>query len=394
MKKFFLSLLVLVNAQVALGDEASSFVFTGSESFKEVRLDKDIYRTQYRTESYQDTCYTQVQDGYRTECHTEYDRQCHTGPRTCSTQYETRCHQQPPVCHTETQQQCRNAPPSCRSVCHQGPQGQICREVCSPGGTVCSPVSRQVCHGGGQVCNQYPEQVCTGGNTVCNNVPRQVCNQVPNYRQEPYACTRTREVPYQVLDHKVEARVLFEFAGLPQGAIAREEFKMNINDTDVNVTVNTSKNLMIFATKTKDVVDSGNIKYVTIKLAVRFMDLKLIREAISGINDIEIKDDVLFFSVGKAIQGVGYKHRIKVYEHKFGQDRMVVDRNFSDDELESFVADGVQFFALNFKKVNAELKKKKFTITVSSEINLDGQTPLNTQDMPLLRASKTEEVKI
>ncbi|MFL5731505.1 MAG: hypothetical protein ACJ75J_18595 [Cytophagaceae bacterium] len=136
------------------------------------------------------------------ECHTEYDRQCHS-----VTRYREECTRGP------SHQECHTIPT--RQVCHERPSHQVChdrpsREVCHdrPTRQVCTttPSGQQHCTtvgggqscttvGGGQECTTVGGgQECTtvGGGQECHSEPgEQICRQVPYTDQE---CT---DVPRQ-----------------------------------------------------------------------------------------------------------------------------------------------------------------------------------------------------
>lgn len=344
--------------------ESATFNFNGSETLKEILLAKDVYRTEYRTEQQQTTCTRQVLDGYRRECHYETRQNCYYVPRQCQ---------------TVPRQICTSAPPVCRPVCHQGPQGQICRQVCS---------------GGGQTCHTEYQQQCTGGYNQCTPYQYQVCNDVPVYRTETYACTQTVQVPYQVLDHHVDAKATINFAQLPAGTTANETFTVAIVNDDVVLTVpSSSKKVLIYAQKLQEVVVNGGVKVIGTIFNVDFINLEDVKASMTSINQVSIKDNMLTFGLGKAITNFYLKNYLMIEEKKIGRNPILINRLLTNFEVQPYVVNGQQMFSVDLKKLGLDLDGK-YNVIIKAEAVLRDSRPLNHQDLPLLKLEKELEIKI
>lgn len=382
--------------------ETETFVFDGAENLKELLLKKEVYETRYRTESYNSTCTRQVQDGYRTECHYVTRQSCHTVPRTCHTEYRQVCHNNPDICHTAPptcRDVCHQTPPACRNVCHSGPNGQICREVCSGGSRQCREVCSgggRVCRDGGRSCHQQPYESCSGGNQVCNPYQEQVCSQVPTYHNEDYACVRTREIPYQVLSHILDGKVVINFAEVPASVEAQEKFIVAVNDAEgIALNLEASKKLLVFADKVQNIEEQGNVKTINAAINVSFLSVEEIKQAIkNGIADISIQSNVLFFSLGDFNSKLKFKHKIKLVQKKLGQDKEILNKEIDSTLFEVSNLNGKKLFALNLAKLNLKLKDKKHEVTINSEVVLDNKKPINAADIPLLKAVKEITIKL
>ncbi|MFZ4714104.1 MAG: hypothetical protein ACOYL6_10345 [Bacteriovoracaceae bacterium] len=363
MRSMLITILFVLFAFGAFANESETFTFNGSETFKEVVLRSQVYRTEYRTETHNTTCYRQELAGYRPQCHYETRQNCYYVPRTC---------------HIVTSQQCTSVPPVCRPVCHNGPQGQICKNVCSGGGTQCRPVNHQQCNGGYNQCNPYQYQVCV---------------DVPVYRTVPYACTETVQVPYQVFDHTVDANVKLNFAELPQGANANEKFTVAIQKDDIVISVASSKNVLIYTEKTQNVSVNGANKIIDANIRARFSNLASLRETLTSISQVKIENNVLAFAIGKA-SNLQFKQKLKIVQKKLFKDKTLIDRELASFEVSSFASNGQQYFSVDLKKLGLNLKEKKHIVTLSTEAILDNARPLNYQDLPVLKLSKEVEIKL
>lgn len=386
----------------AHASETETFVFDGAENLKELLLKKEVYETRYRTESYDSTCTRQVQDGTRTECRDVTRQNCHTVPRTCHTEYRNVCHNNPDICHTAPptcRDVCHQTPPACRNVCHSGPNGQICREVCSSGSRQCREVCSgggRVCRDGGQSCTSQPYQSCSGGNTVCNPYQDTVCSQVPTYHNEDYACVRTREIPYQVLAQILDGKAVINFANVPAGVEADEKFTVAVNDAEgITLNLEASKKLLVFADKVQTIEVQGINKTINATINVNFLSVEEINQAIkNGIADISIQSNVLFFTLGQADSQLVFKHKIKLVQKKLGKDEEILNKEIDSSLFEVSNLNGKKLFALNLAKLNLKLKDKKHEVTINSEVVLDNKKPINTADIPLLKAVKEIVIKL
>jgi hypothetical protein len=363
MKHLVIACYFLLSAVSAFGAETETFTFDGSETFKEVVLQSQVYRTEYRTETQQTTCYRQEIAGYRPECHFETRQNCYYVPRTC---------------RVVTTNQCTNVPPVCRPVCHNGPHGQICRDVCSGGGTQCRPVSHQQCTGGFNQCTPYQYQVC---------------RDVPVYRQVAYACTQTIQVPYQVFDHTVDANVKINLANLPQGAIANEKFTVAIQKDDVVISVISSKNVLIYVDKTQNVSVNGATKVIDANVQIKFADLLSLRNTMTAISQIKIENNNLSFSLGRA-SNLQFKTKLEIVQKKLFKDKTLINRELAPFEVNTYNNNGQQFFSIDLARLGLTLKEKKHKIALEVQAVIDNARPLNYQDLPALKLDQEIEIKL
>jgi hypothetical protein len=214
LKALFLFLL----SAVAFGGTAhagSSDVFTlsGGAPNYQVSLSGTLSRTLYRTEYYESTC-------YRTESYTDY---------------ETRC---TPI----MERRCTDTSPVCRNVCRD-----VMRPVCNSNGCqdFLTRECTEECHGGGQSC----DTVVVGND--CRQFP------VTRYREIPYSCTKSHEVPYgtEVVDERV-TNVSIQLSGDIASLSGKDKISLQVpngldaSDYDLSVTSSASANThLIYAVK-------------------------------------------------------------------------------------------------------------------------------------------------
>jgi hypothetical protein len=242
MKIRMLLLCCLGLLSLSLNASERSFTYYGQNS-ERVELEAHKKEIQLRDQVVNETCTRQVPYTER-ECRpvTRTRQECQTIPayEDCRMVPETQCRNE-----TRYRQECRMEPG--QRVCRMEPGERICRpgqgrEVCvtrnngaricttQPGPDVCTNgPSRQVCdqQPAQRVCNNVPytERVCETVNRrqcswvparqECRNVPYTVneCQDVTRHRNEQYACSRTIQVPVEVITHTFTAEVLVNFQG-------------------------------------------------------------------------------------------------------------------------------------------------------------------------------------
>lgn len=306
--------------------DSASILFTGAETEKEVKMTTAVYRTEYRTEYYEDTCSREVSDGYEQ------------------------------VCHSVPHESCTGAPPTCRDVCHQGPNGEICRDVCSEGNQSCS--------------TEYSES----------------CSSEPRSHTEYYSCTRSHEVPYEVFDHNVEANVKLVFDKLPEGIEAKEKFNLGLSDSGaVALSVDTSKNLLILADK---VVDANNNQGSTVVKFVRynvsFLDLAKVKKSLMQLSNIKLDLTQLSFVGGSLDSSIDMKYVINLTKKKIFKNQKILAGEIAEKELVVSVNQGIKTLAVKFAQEKIELKKGKFKVEIITSASFGGKSPINASDLNLL----------
>ncbi|MFZ4714107.1 MAG: hypothetical protein ACOYL6_10360 [Bacteriovoracaceae bacterium] len=363
MKRSLISILFLFISLAASAGSNQSFLVDGSQNQLAVDLKGDVFRTEYRIDQVPSTCYHQS---------TEIRRECVNVPRQ-------NCVPGQQVCQTVNQQRCRNVPPVCRPVCHQGPQGEICKNVCSDGAPQCETVAVNQCSPGAPICRQY----------ISNE-----CYDTPIVRRQPYACTETVRTPFQVVDHSIEAHGRFKFAGAPKGVKLIELFTFEIVNDDVVLSVKSSKNVLINSTKTAKVTSKGDVKIIDADFIITFIDLKNMKDALTSITDLGISNNQLSYSIG-ATTNLKFKHIVTLKQKKLLGKKTLVDRALNEDEIDSINENGKQKYSIDLIKLDIVVKERTHFVRVEIKPDLDAFTNiLNKDDILSLRLSKEDKIKL
>jgi len=329
---FILMSLLFHTTSYAAGSDAVTF--DGSNTTFSTELDRDVYRTEYRTEYYEDTCSREVYDGSYQDC-TEIPHESCTG-----------------------------APPTCRYVCHQGPQGEICQDVCSD------------------------------GNEHCTTTYQTSCTSRDRYRTEYYACTQSREVPYEVFDHYLKANVRVNFDVPPVGLDLKEKIIFSLNDSTLVMNTETSKQVLLFADKEESSSIQGNTRVLNIDLKVSMKSLKDIEAGLMTLNNIKLSQDQISFESGAIDKDITFVHQIQIKRDRFLNHSEKFSASLKDNDFNISSNNGIKVYSYDLKARNVKLRKGKFKVSIVSQASFGGKVPLNSSDLPLLNQTKVSEIKI
>lgn len=180
--KQILAVALVILALAPSASFAENFTFDGKQLENNFSFDDVESHTIYGEQEVPDTCYRTEQDGYRNECHTEYERDCQNIiGHECHTEYHQECHQTTrQECTPITRHECT---PITRRECHQVNHREctpIVRHECHPvTHRECSPTTRQECHME-NVCRDVQDQICKvdpQGHRTCTPITRHECHQ-------------------------------------------------------------------------------------------------------------------------------------------------------------------------------------------------------------------------
>ena len=339
-------------------------VYRGTQAIETVNLQDVVEIPRYEDREVPSTCTRTVPDGTRRVCETHNRREC--GPATtrevCG--YEDRWSCSPTTRRECTEVGGRECTPVSRRECRQV-GGRDCtpvsRRECSPetvcenvsdevcrtdrdGNRVCTPITRRECRTENncrdvwdevcrdttetvcedvwdEVCRDTTETVCrdvedqncsSTSEWVCHNevdqdcwdVPEETCRDVPQTREEEYACTRTERVEVgRDLVKKVEAQVQIEMGGLPVGLNEKveERFLVELKGEQVILRQTKESRLFVFAIQ-KDLKSENpepKVTRITGKIRIDFFIAREISNVARAIPayDLKIQNGVLSFKL-------------------------------------------------------------------------------------------------
>lgn len=412
----------ILNAAKAAEKDEQLVLLDGTKLEQSVVLKSETFKTAYKTETVDDTCFRDVQKGTKQQCetpswqecdkpshqecgyesHQECDygpdrqecgygadrqecsygpdrRECSTGPshQECQTSYTQEC-KEDRECRIVNGQRVCETHPTCSQVphqeCHMVPGQYECRIV--PGQYECRRVPGQYeCHyvkGDYQCHTVQGEYTCKTvyDTPVCHTkYGTPVCTEVPNIVSEPYACQKTVQVPYQVKDHDAVANVLVRMAQLPSqirvdGAmsvnLSGDQFSFKVGKS-VSGKIEDSTDVIWFVDKKDESSLSGTNKQMNINIriaAVPIADLTL--PLATNIQDIALLDETLSFSLPEV--NFPELYRLNFQLRKKGglfSKGVKVDKEFGLKELNALNQNGRTQITLELKDLDLPKGSRK-----------------------------------
>ncbi len=360
----FLSSSFILMSSIAFAAVNQSFHVDGTKNLINVDLQTEVYRTDYKYENIQKTCYKQW---------VEHRQVCQNVPRQS-------CTPGPQVCQSVPKQECRKAPPVCRDVCHNSPDGsKICRQVCSEGAPICSTVTVNECRPGAPVCTTYLNYECTDN---------------PIHHSDPYTCTETVKTAYEVFDHHTVVRAKFVIGKPSRNVQLSEYFTLSLVNDELSLKVKSSKVALITSATNSRVTINGNTKNIDVEYNLTFTDMRELQESLTNINEISLDNNELSYTIG-APTSLKLKHRIKLEQKKLFGKKTILDRAIKEGEMISRIDDGKQKFIIELANLNIIVKERTHFVSIQVEPDLDKfVNVLNKEDIMGMRILKQEKIKL
>lgn len=225
--------------------------------------------------------------------------------------------------------------------------------------------------------------------------PVRHCWTEPMYRTVPYSCIQTVNVPYEVKDYDVDARVIVDVTKLSPEATPGETFKVTLNGDTLSFSVLASKKF--FVVKKKEAVRSsmnGSVKMIDGLLAAELVEAAPVLKAIK-MTDISVENGVVNFNIGPVASMDNLGFELKVVKVKtFGSDTTLLDRELLASEVEvKASSEGASTAGVDVSKLGVELENGKFSITAKAFAKFGGNL-MNSSQFEELSASRTLIYKV
>jgi hypothetical protein len=256
---------------------------------------------------------------------------------------------------------------------------------------------RRVFDGYRRECHTEYRTICRreGERTVCRQEPYQVCQDVPVYRNEPYTCYETVQVPYEVFDYFVQGNYKINF--LSEAPNANENFSLVQNGDDFGLSVRSSGNYLISATKNVQESYSDQLKTIDVTYSVLMNDLapeiNVIR---SGITNLVTPDKKIISMQIAQHSGVLplVIHLKAVMPISWGRDVLMIDRDLKAVDYQIVNVAGIATVMINPFQVIEKFKEKYFyDFTVTLKLETKGANIINLRDIGSLEASKAARLQ-
>lgn len=215
----------------------------------------------------------------------------------------------------------------------------------------------------------------------------QVCNTVPVYGTVPYACTETVNIPFEVKDYDVEARVTVDVKNASSEITSGEKITAKLSGDNLSFEVTGSKKFLIFQKK-QDIRSAlnGSVKTLNGRLSVELVEAGPVKKSLSNLSKINLVNDSLNFTLGP-IDNISFSLKI-VQIGSSSKKKIIFDRELLSSEIEvAHPTDVKNDVTINMKNLGLELMNGKFKITLEAHVK-SSETLMNANQFKNLKSTK------
>lgn len=240
---------------------------------------------------------------------------------------------------------------------------------------------RTVCTGGGP---GYP-----GPGRPGPGYPGRNCYQEPIYRQVAYPCTQTIQIPYEVRDYAVDARVIVDVTNLTGISTPGEKFVVTLQGDDLSIQTVGSKKFFLMLKK-QDIRGNinGSVKYMDGLFAVELIEAAPVLKAMTMTN-ISIENSILSFGMGPVASRANIGFSLVVVKKKIGSDIILFDRELDSSEVVINAENAGSSADVNVQTLGINLTGGKYGLTAKAFFKATGTLMNQSQFGDVLSASRT-----
>jgi hypothetical protein len=241
---------------------------------------------------------------------------------------------------------------------------------------------RTICHGGPGYPGPGPRPFPGPGPRPFPNS----CWQEPIYRQVAYPCTQTRQIPYEVKDYDVEARVLVDIKNLSNIATSGETFNVALMGDSLTITANGSKTFIVVL-KDQDVRSNytGSVKFLDAFYSVELVEAYPIVNSIRNMK-IAFNNPVFSFNLPEAKNLVFSLKAVK--NRALASDIVLLDRDLAAAEITTVASSAGVNVAADLARLGVTTEDVKLTLTGTVSYKTPGSILNRSQFGNELSASK------
>jgi hypothetical protein len=244
---------------------------------------------------------------------------------------------------------------------------------------------RTICNGGGYP-GPGPRPYPGGGRN---------CWREPVYRQVAYPCQQTVQIPYEVKDFDVDARVILDVSKISMEATPGESFTVSLLGDTLSLAANGSKKF--FLVLNKQAIRSrmnGTMKFMDALYSVELIESVPVLKALK-MTDISLANDVLTFGLGPVNNNPNIAFSLNIEKKKlFGSDEVLFDRELTATEIVIKASNTGSAADVNIDRLGVSLEDGKYSLTAKAYFKAKGSLLNASQYGDDLEASKTLVYKI
>lgn len=203
--------------------------------------------------------------------------------------------------------------------------------------------------------------------TVCHQTPQgRICNTYPHYRDIPYSCIRTVQVPYEVHDYFTEANVNISVVNKSGVAASAEQIVATLDGDRLTLSAKGSKKFIIVQkSQALSSQMSGGVKYIDANYEVELVEALPVVRALK-VTDIRLLNSTLKVKTGPASSPlVGFSLTVKKAP-VVGSDTVLFDRELASAEVSTSNEANSAQRSIDLGVLGVELKGGRHTLTAKT----------------------------
>lgn len=232
--------------------------------------------------------------------------------------------------------------------------------------------------------------VCTGsGPGGPGRPPGRHCTQQPIYRQVAYPCTQTIQIPYEVRDYFVDARIIVDITNLTGISTPGEKFVVTLLGDNLSIQTVGSKKFFLMLKK-QDLRGSmnGSIKFIDGLYAIELIEAAPVLKALTMTN-ISLENSVLSFGMGPVANRANIGFSLVVVKKKIGSDILLFDRELDASEVVINAENAGSSADVNVQSLGINLVDGKYGLTAKAFFKAAGTLMNQSQFGDVLSTSRT-----
>jgi hypothetical protein len=239
---------------------------------------------------------------------------------------------------------------------------------------------RTICTGGG-----YPGP----GPRPGPGYPGRNCYQEPIYRQVAYPCTQTIQIPYEVRDFYVDAKVIVDVTNLTGISTPGEKFVVTLQGDNLSIQTVGSKKFFLMLKK-QDIRENmnGSVKFMDGLYAVELIEAAPVLKALKMTN-ISIENSILSFGLGPVANRANIGFSLVVVKKKIGSDILLFDRDLDASEVVINAENAGSSADVNVQTLGIKLTGGKYGLTAKAFFKATGTLMNQSQFGDVLATSRT-----
>ncbi len=220
------------------------------------------------------------------------------------------------------------------------------------------------------------------------------CYQQPVYRTVYYPCTITVNVPYEVKDFDVDARVIVDVTKLSTAMTPGEKFVVTLDGDNLSITTVGSKKFLLMLTKQSNRASmNGSVKFINALYAIDLIEATPILKSLT-MTSISIENNILSFDMGPVENRANIAFSLNILQKKIGSDIVLFNRELDTSEIIINASNVGSAADVNVEKLGVKLNDGKYSLTAKAFFKANGTLMNPSQFADQLEASRTLLYKI